>query len=91
MCSSSPDALPSRSHWGDKIAWFLQEPLPNALSLFVLNDNNHRDHALYFACAASVGAILVAGACLGWRRHGRQRGIVWLSGIVGTAGVCLLR
>jgi hypothetical protein len=30
-------------HWGAKIAWFLQETLPNALSLFVLNDNNHRD------------------------------------------------
>ena len=31
-------------HWLDKIVWFLQEPLPNALSMFVLNDNNHRDH-----------------------------------------------
>src|ERR1700722_18474521 len=71
------------SHWGDKIAWFLGEPLPNALSLFVLNDNNHRDHALYFGCAALVGAILVAGACLEWRRHGRVRGIVWLSGLLG--------
>lgn len=71
------------SHWGEKIAWFLQEPLPNALSLFVLNDNNHRDHALYFACAALVGAILTAGACLEWRRHGMQRGIVWLSGLLG--------
>jgi hypothetical protein len=71
------------THWGDKIAWFLQEPLPNALSLFVLNDNNHRDHALYFGCAALVGAILIAGACLEWRRFGRQRGIVWLTGLLG--------
>ena len=71
------------THWGDKIAWFLQEPLPNALSLFVLNDNNHRDHALYFGCAALVGAILIAGAWLEWRRHGMQRGIVWLSGLLG--------
>jgi hypothetical protein len=71
------------THWGEKIAWFLQEPLPNALSLFVLNDDNHRDHALYFACAALVGAILAAGAWLEWRRHGKQRGIVWLSGLLG--------
>ena len=71
------------THWGEKIAWFLQEPLPNALSMFVLNDNNHRDHALYFGCAALVGAILAAGAWLEWRRHGMQRGIVWLSGLLG--------
>jgi len=71
------------SHWGDKIAWFLQEPLPNALSLFVLNDNNGRDHSLYFACAALVGGILTAGAYLEWRRHGMARGIVWLCGLLG--------
>jgi len=82
------------SHWGDKIAWFLAEPLPNALSLFVLNDNNHRDHALYFACAALMGAILIAGACLEWRRHGMARGIVWLSGLMGLPvfafAVCMI-
>ncbi len=69
-------------HWGDKIAWFLQEPLPNALSLFVLNDNNRRDHTLYFACAALVGLILIAGAALEWRRHGRTRGIIWAAALV---------
>jgi hypothetical protein len=71
------------SHWGDKIAWFLREPLPNALSLFVLNDNNQRDHALYFGCAMLVGAILIAGAYLEWRRHGMSRGLIWLSGLMG--------
>ena len=70
-------------HWGDKIAWFVQETLPNALSLFVLNDNNHRDHALYFGCAVLVGALLLAGACLEWRRHGRTRGIVWSAALLG--------
>src|SRR3984885_10613955 len=82
------------SHWGDKIAWFLAEPLPNALSLFVLNDNNHRDHTIYFACAALVGAILVAGAYLEWRRHGMARGIIWLSALLGLPvfafSVCML-
>jgi hypothetical protein len=70
-------------HWGDKIAWFLQEPLPNALSLFVLNDNNGHDHALYFTGAAVVGLILIAGAVLEWRRHGRSRGIIWSAALVG--------
>lgn len=70
-------------HWGGKIAWFLQETMPNALSLFVLNDNNHRDHALYFGCATLVGAILIAGACLEWRRYGRARGIIWLAALLG--------
>ena len=69
-------------HWGEKIAWFLQEPLPNALSVFVLNDNNQRDHALYFAGAALVGSILIAGALLEWRRHGRARGIIWSVALV---------
>jgi len=70
-------------HWGAKIAWFLQETLPNALSLFVLNDNNHREHALYFGCAAVVGALLLAGAFVEWRRYGRSRGIVWLTALLG--------
>ena len=69
-------------HWGEKFAWFLQESLPNALSLFVLNDNNHRDHAWYFGCALAVGAILLAGAHVEWRRHGRSRGIVWLTALL---------
>jgi hypothetical protein len=70
-------------HWGDKIAWFLTEALPNALSLFVLNDNNHRGHLLYFGCAGAVGLVLIAGACVEWRRYGRDRGIVWLMGLFG--------
>ncbi|MDP9084138.1 MAG: hypothetical protein M3N50_10295 [Pseudomonadota bacterium] len=70
-------------HWGDKIAWFFQENLPNALSLFVLNDNNHHDHAAYLLCAALGGAILLTGAMLEWRRYGRTRGIVWSSALVG--------
>ena len=70
-------------HWFEKIAWFLHEPLPNALSLFVLNDNNHREHAPYFASAALVGALLSAGAYVEWRRYGPSRGVVWLSALLG--------
>jgi hypothetical protein len=68
-------------HWGQKLAWFLAEPLPNALSMFVLNDNNGRDHALYFGCAALVGLILLGGAWVEWRRYGRSRGLLWLAGL----------
>jgi hypothetical protein len=53
------------------------------LSMFVLNDNNQRDHALYFGCAALVGALLLAGAYREWRRYGRSRGIVWLTALLG--------
>ena len=70
-------------HWGEKIVWFFQETLPNALSLFVLNDNNHRDRGWYLACAALVGCVLLAGIVVEWRRHGRTRGIVWAVGLFG--------
>jgi hypothetical protein len=69
-------------HWIDKMGWFLGEALPNALSMFVLNDNNQRDHGLYFGGAALAGLILTAGAFLEWRRYGRQRGMVWLGALL---------
>jgi len=70
-------------HWGEKFVWFIQETLPNALSLFVLNDNNHRDRPMYIACASIVGLLLLAGAILEWRRHGRARGLIWTMGLIG--------
>jgi hypothetical protein len=70
-------------HWGVKIAWFLTEVLPNALSMFVLNDDNRRDHALYLGCAALVGVLLLAGAHAEWRRYGRSRGMIWLAALLG--------
>jgi hypothetical protein len=70
-------------NWGEKMAWFFQEALPNALSLFVLNDNNHRDRWLYVACACLVAAALLAGAFLEWRRYGRTRGLIWAAGLFG--------
>jgi hypothetical protein len=70
-------------HWGGKIAWFLDEVLPNALSLFVLNDNNQRDHVGYLTCAAVAGALLLAGVFVEWRRHGHTRGLTWAVGLFG--------
>jgi hypothetical protein len=70
-------------HWGEKLVWFLTEALPNGLSLFVLNDDNHRDRGWYLACAGLAGLILVAGLVVEWRRHGRARGIAWAVGLFG--------
>jgi hypothetical protein len=70
-------------HWGTKIVWFLNETLPNALSLFVLNDNNLRDHGLYIGCAGLVGLVLVAGCVIEWRRGGRARGLAWAAALCG--------
>ena len=70
-------------HWGEKLVWFFQETLPNALSLLVLNDNNGRNHGMYLACAGAVGLLLIAGVVLEWRRHGRTRGLIWATGLVG--------
>ena len=76
-------------HWGAKIAWYFQENLPNALSLFVLNDDHLRDHGWYVAGAVLVGSILLAGAAVEWRRHGRARGLLWLVGLTGLPMVAL--
>jgi hypothetical protein len=70
-------------HWVEKLVWFLSEALPNGLSLFVLNDDNHRDRAGYLACAALVGLVLAAGLVVEWRRHGPARGIAWAVGLFG--------
>jgi hypothetical protein len=77
------DRIAFEHHWGEKIGWFLSEALPNALSMFVLNDNNHRDHALYLGCASLVGLLLLAGVYVEWRRHGPERAVVWLTGLLG--------
>jgi hypothetical protein len=76
-------------HWLEKILWFFQEALPNALSLLVLNDNNHRDRLWYAACAGVVALLLLAGVILEWRRHGRARGLIWAAGLFGLPVLAL--
>ena len=62
--------------------WFFREPLPNALSLFVLNDDHRRDHVLYVGVRGGGSTlVLAAGAVAEWRRHGRTRGLIWLGGL----------
>ncbi len=69
--------------WAGKLWWFITEPLPNALSLFVINDNQGHDRAAYLAGALAAGGFLVAGVVLEWRHRGRSRGLVWLAGLMG--------
>jgi hypothetical protein len=68
--------------WGEKLLWFVHEPLPNALSLFVLNDDHERHRALFLSAAALAALVLGAGCVLEWRRYGRGRGLIWLLGLV---------
>jgi hypothetical protein len=77
------DRIVFEHHWLTKIEWFLNAPLPNALSLFVINDDNHRDHLAYLLCATFVGLVLIIGSGLEWRRHGWSRGLVWIAGLLG--------
>jgi hypothetical protein len=70
-------------HWVTKLGWFLGQVVPNALSLFVLNDDNGRDRGFYLAGATLAGLILIAGAVLEWRRYGRARGLLWSAALVG--------
>lgn len=77
------DRVAFETDWGEKLAWFLQQVLPNALNMFVLNDDNGRDHGFYVAGAVLAGLILLAGTVLEWRRHGRARGLLWTAGLCG--------
>ena len=69
-------------HLVEKLTWWLREPLMNALSLFVLNDNNHRDQWLYYGCAGLAAAVLLGGVAIEWRRYGRARGLLWLGALL---------
>lgn len=60
------DRIAFETDWLAKIGWFFREPLPNALSLFVLNDDHGRYRTAYLAGACIAGAIWLAGA---WRAH----------------------
>ena len=69
-------------HWGEKILWLFSEALPNALGMLVLNDNNHHGRWLYLGFAGLTGGLLLAGAWLEWRRHGRERGLIRLCALI---------
>lgn len=61
-----------------KFWWFLQGPLPNALSLFVLNDDDGSTRRAYSASIWIATALLAAGWGVEWWRRGRRVGGFWL-------------
>ena len=61
-----------------KFWWFVREPLPNALSLLVLNDDDGSTRTAFTASAGIMAALLAAGLGVEWRRRGGRAGGLWL-------------
>lgn len=61
-----------------KFWWFVQEPLPNALSIFVLNDDDGSTRTAFTASVGLAVALLAAGLGVEWRRCGGRAGGFWL-------------
>ena len=61
-----------------KFWWFVREPLPNALSLLVLNDDDGSTRAAYMASVGIMAALLAVGLGVEWRRRGSRAGGFWL-------------
>jgi hypothetical protein len=75
------DRVELEAHWLDKAGWFFQEPLHNALALFVLDDDTLRTEPWHNLAAAAVAAGLLAGAVLEWRRRGARAALGWVAGL----------
>lgn len=68
---------------GAKFYWFLHEPLGNALSFLVINDDKGRTAGWHGLMALAVAGVIGAGAVHEWRRHGRAAGLYWAVGLAG--------
>ena len=64
-------------HLLGKLAWFIQEPLGNALSFIVINDDYGLTMRWYLSLATMVAAVIGLGAICEVRRHGRAAGWLW--------------
>jgi len=62
-----------------KLWWFIREPLPNALSLFTLNDDDGSTWAAFMANVGIAAALLAAGLGMEWRRRGGRPAGFWLT------------
>lgn len=69
-------------NWGEKLDWFLKAPIPNALSLFVINDDHHYDREAFLAGALIAGLICCFGTYVEWRKRGWMRSLLWLAALV---------
>ena len=61
-----------------KFWWFVREPLPNALSIFVLNDDDGSTRTAFTANAGIMATLLAVGLGVEWRRRGGRPAGFWL-------------
>ncbi|MDS4071387.1 MAG: hypothetical protein RKO24_17380 [Candidatus Competibacter sp.] len=61
-----------------KLWWFLREPLPNAISIFVLNDDKRATWGAYLTGIWAALLLLLVGLGIEWRRGGWRAGGFWL-------------
>lgn len=63
---------------GAKFAWFVSEPLRDALALIILNDRPEGAPKLVTLTALIIATALAAGAVKRFLRQGVARGMLWL-------------
>jgi hypothetical protein len=68
--------------WG-KLGWFVREPLGNALSFIVINDDEGRTALWHLLLTILVAGVIGAGAIGELRRHGRVSGALWNASLLG--------
>jgi hypothetical protein len=66
-----------------KLVWYLHEPLPNALALFVLGDVDGRTAVPQTIMMLGVLGLLLAGAVWVRRHHGAGAAWLWLGALAG--------
>ena len=70
-------------HLTGKIVLYFRDALPNALALFVLNDEEGRTAVVHGVALLAVVILLLAGATWLLVRRGPGAALPWLAGIVG--------
>jgi hypothetical protein len=65
--------------WPAKILWFVSNPLQNALSTIVLNDDDGSRFAHRAALLATI--VLLTGVARVWQTRGWQRALWWLGAL----------
>ena len=66
-----------------KFVWYLHEPLPNALALFVIGDVNGRTAVPQAIVILGVLGLFLGGVIWVRRRHGTGAAWLWLAALVG--------
>ena len=69
--------------WLNKLAWFVREPLDNALALFVVEDARLRTAPWFNLAAIAVATAIVLGGAAEWRRRGLAAALLWWGGAGG--------